>query len=214
MATRRLWWRHPMSVLAFPATMTLFIPALILAFAGVDAPDLDTASGWLLVIAGGVLIALGLGLLVWTVVLFDRVGEGTLGVGEVMGEPVNLVVRGLPARPQSDDDRGVLHPARHGRRHRIALAARLVRAVLHDHGDRHPHLRGTSSQRAVRRRVRGLPPSRAALDSTTDRMAADPIMMIGSVSAHHSAGYPADSSGFEPVGSNHVGADRDCRTIQ
>jgi protein-S-isoprenylcysteine O-methyltransferase Ste14 len=70
------------------------IPALILAFAGVDAPDLDTASGWLLVIAGGVLIALGLGLLVWTVVLFDRVGQGTLGVGEVMGEPVNLVVRG------------------------------------------------------------------------------------------------------------------------
>jgi protein-S-isoprenylcysteine O-methyltransferase Ste14 len=26
--------------------------------------------------------------------LFDRVGQGTLGVGEVMGEPVNLVVRG------------------------------------------------------------------------------------------------------------------------
>ena len=70
--------------------MTLFIPALILAFAGVDAPYLDAASGWQLVIAGCVLIAVGLGLLRWTVVLFDRVGEGTLGVGE----PVNLVVRG------------------------------------------------------------------------------------------------------------------------
>ncbi|WP_232070389.1 methyltransferase family protein [Mycobacterium noviomagense] len=33
-------------------------------------------------------------LLIWTVVLFDRVGEGTLGLGEVMGEPVHLVVRG------------------------------------------------------------------------------------------------------------------------
>jgi protein-S-isoprenylcysteine O-methyltransferase Ste14 len=35
-----------------------------------------------------------LGLLIWTVVLFDRIGEGTLGLGEVMGEPVHLVVRG------------------------------------------------------------------------------------------------------------------------
>jgi protein-S-isoprenylcysteine O-methyltransferase Ste14 len=33
-------------------------------------------------------------MLVWTVRLFNRVGKGTLGVGKVMGEPVNLVVRG------------------------------------------------------------------------------------------------------------------------
>jgi protein-S-isoprenylcysteine O-methyltransferase Ste14 len=33
-------------------------------------------------------------LLIWTVVLFDRVGKGTLGLGRVMGEPVHLVVRG------------------------------------------------------------------------------------------------------------------------
>lgn len=43
---------------------------------------------------GGLLIAGGLGLLVWTVVLFDRWGEGTLGVGELLGEPVHLVVHG------------------------------------------------------------------------------------------------------------------------
>jgi protein-S-isoprenylcysteine O-methyltransferase Ste14 len=90
MAKRRLWWRHLLSVLLFPATMALFIPALIAATMGVDAPDLSTAQGLLLAIGGGVLIAVGLGLLVWTVVLFDRVGEGTLAIGS----PVKLVVRG------------------------------------------------------------------------------------------------------------------------
>ncbi len=33
-------------------------------------------------------------MLFWTVYLFDRVGKGTLGVGDAMGQPVNLVVRG------------------------------------------------------------------------------------------------------------------------
>ena len=41
-------------------------------------------------VAGGLLIAAGLTMLVWTVVLFDRVGEGTLAIGS----PVKLVVRG------------------------------------------------------------------------------------------------------------------------
>ena len=90
MAQRRLWWRHLLSVLLFPATMTVFIPALIAATADVDAPDLNTTTGLLLAIAGAVLITLGLGTLVWTVVLFDRVGEGTLAIGS----PVKLVVRG------------------------------------------------------------------------------------------------------------------------
>jgi protein-S-isoprenylcysteine O-methyltransferase Ste14 len=36
----------------------------------------------------------GLSMLVWTVVLFDKIGQGTLGAGSVMGEPVNLVVSG------------------------------------------------------------------------------------------------------------------------
>jgi protein-S-isoprenylcysteine O-methyltransferase Ste14 len=89
-ATRRLWWRHLISVLVAPATMTVFIPALIAALTGVDAPDLGTASGLLLTIAGGVVIAFGLGLLVWTVFLFDRVGEGTLAIGS----PIKLVLRG------------------------------------------------------------------------------------------------------------------------
>jgi len=90
MSRRRLWWRHLLSVLLAPAMMTVFIPSAIAAATGVEAPDLGTTRGWLLAIAGGLLIALGLGMLVWTVVLFDRVGEGTLAIGS----PVKLVVRG------------------------------------------------------------------------------------------------------------------------
>ena len=41
-----------------------------------------------------VLVVGGVGMLLWTVYLFDRVGKGTLGVGDVMGQPVHLVVRG------------------------------------------------------------------------------------------------------------------------
>jgi protein-S-isoprenylcysteine O-methyltransferase Ste14 len=90
MARRRLWWRHLLSVLLAPAMMTVFIPWAIAALTGVEAPNFGTTRGWLLAIAGGLLIALGLGMLVWTVVLFDRVGEGTLAIGS----PVKLVVRG------------------------------------------------------------------------------------------------------------------------
>jgi protein-S-isoprenylcysteine O-methyltransferase Ste14 len=90
MARRRLWWRHLISVLLFPATMTVFIPAVIIVVTAVDGPDLNTTTGLLLAVAGAVLIAFGLVMLVWTVVLFDRVGEGTLAIGS----PVKLVVRG------------------------------------------------------------------------------------------------------------------------
>jgi protein-S-isoprenylcysteine O-methyltransferase Ste14 len=90
MATRRLWWRHLVSVLLFPATMTVFIPAVIAALVGVRGPDLTTIPGLALAIAGGVLIAVGIGLMAWTVFLFDRVGQGTLAIGS----PIKLVVRG------------------------------------------------------------------------------------------------------------------------
>jgi protein-S-isoprenylcysteine O-methyltransferase Ste14 len=96
MATRerRLWWRHLMSVLLFPVTVTLVLPALILIPAGVRAPHPGSAPTVGLIAVGCLLIAGGLGMLIWTVLLFDRVGEGTLGLGNVMGEPVHLVVRG------------------------------------------------------------------------------------------------------------------------
>lgn len=91
---RRLWWRHLMSVLLFPVTVTLVVPALIVIPSGVRAPHLDVALMVVLIAVGCLLIAAGLGLMIWTNVLFDRVGEGTLGLGNVMGEPVHLVVRG------------------------------------------------------------------------------------------------------------------------
>jgi protein-S-isoprenylcysteine O-methyltransferase Ste14 len=91
---RRLWWRHLMSVLLFPVTVTVVVPALIVIPAGLRGPQLGVTATAGLMIVGSLLIAAGLGLLIWTVVLFDRVGEGTLGLGNVMGEPVHLVVRG------------------------------------------------------------------------------------------------------------------------
>ncbi|MGV0741826.1 methyltransferase family protein [Mycolicibacterium sp. XJ870] len=90
MAQRRLWWRHTISVLIAPATMTVFIPAVIIAVTGVNAPDLSTVSGVLLAITGGALVAFGLWYLVWTMILFDRIGKGALAIGS----PVNLVVEG------------------------------------------------------------------------------------------------------------------------
>lgn len=91
---RRLWWRHVLSFLLLPATMTLLIPALIVIVADVRMPGFASFLPAGLAMIGGLLIAGGLGMLTWTVVLLDRVGEGTLGVGKVMGEPVHLVVRG------------------------------------------------------------------------------------------------------------------------
>ena len=91
---RRLWWRQLISILVFPVTMTLVIPALIVIAADARPPGFGSPLTVGLAIVGGLLIAGGVGLWTWTVVLFHRVGKGTLGVGNVMGEPVNLVVRG------------------------------------------------------------------------------------------------------------------------
>jgi len=85
---RRLWWRHVLSFLIFPVTMTLVIPGLIVRATGLRSPHVALAA------AGVLLVVAGLSLLIWTVALFHRVGKGTLGVGELMGEPVHLVVRG------------------------------------------------------------------------------------------------------------------------
>lgn len=90
MTKRRLWWRHLVSVLLAPAMMTVFIPALIWWSTDGTAPDLGTTSGLLYGLVGAAFIALGLWFLVWTVTLFDRVGEGALAIGS----PVHLVVRG------------------------------------------------------------------------------------------------------------------------
>lgn len=91
---RRLWWRHLISFLVAPVTMTIVIPASIVNWPHVHMLDLGSPLIVGLAFVGGLLIACGLGLLIWTVLLFDREGKGTLGVGKVMGEPVDLVVQG------------------------------------------------------------------------------------------------------------------------
>ena len=90
----RLWWRHLISFLLAPVTMTLVIPVSIVITTHRWPSDLGSGLKVGLAVVGGLMIAGGVALLVWTVLLFDRVGKGTLGVGKVMGEPVNLVVRG------------------------------------------------------------------------------------------------------------------------
>src|SRR5690625_6774241 len=91
---RRLWWRHAISVAVFPATMAIVVPALIGVVAGVRLAGPGSGPAIASVIAGVLLSAGGVALMIWTVVLFDRFGAGTLGIGSVMGEPVHLVVRG------------------------------------------------------------------------------------------------------------------------
>jgi protein-S-isoprenylcysteine O-methyltransferase Ste14 len=91
---RRLWWRHLLSFLVAPVVMTVLIPLSIAGSTGLRAPELTTPGRIGLAVIGGLLMVVGLGLLIWTVVLFDRTGNGTLGVGRVLGEPVHLVVRG------------------------------------------------------------------------------------------------------------------------
>jgi protein-S-isoprenylcysteine O-methyltransferase Ste14 len=91
---RRLWWRHLISFLIAPVTMTVLIPLSIANSTGVRAPELTSPARVGLAIIGGLLIVAGLGLFVWTNRLFDRTGKGTLGIGRLLGEPVHLVVRG------------------------------------------------------------------------------------------------------------------------
>jgi protein-S-isoprenylcysteine O-methyltransferase Ste14 len=54
-----------------PGTVTVVIPALILSFEGADIQPVTAVLG-----AGA--IAIGLGLVAWTITLFVRVGRGTL----------------------------------------------------------------------------------------------------------------------------------------
>ncbi len=82
--------------------------------------------------------------------------------------------RPVPARPQPDDVGRVLHSARHGDRYGLAVVVRLVPGVLHVRAHRDPRCRRTASAQSVRRRLRGVPAARSALDSATHRVGAEP----------------------------------------
>jgi protein-S-isoprenylcysteine O-methyltransferase Ste14 len=72
-------WRHAIAIALLPGTVTIVVPAFILASG--DGPGAGWGAGLasaLTVAAGALLIAAGLSLWVWTVRLFARIGRGTL----------------------------------------------------------------------------------------------------------------------------------------
>jgi protein-S-isoprenylcysteine O-methyltransferase Ste14 len=77
-------WRHARAVLLLPTIVTVAIPAIIVWRSGADVDPV-------LALLGGVLVALGLVLVVWTVKLFVAVGRGTLAPWD---PTTKLVVRG------------------------------------------------------------------------------------------------------------------------
>lgn len=86
-------WRHVRAILLCPGVVTVVVPALLVWWTG------DVDFGWglpgavaaLPVLLGAALIALGLGLVVWTVRLFATFGQGTLAPWDPTSK---LVVRG------------------------------------------------------------------------------------------------------------------------
>lgn len=73
-------WRQARAIALLPGNVNVVVPALVLIF--VEGPNIGWAFGGtgavLLALAGLALIAAGFSLWLWTVVLFSRIGEGTL----------------------------------------------------------------------------------------------------------------------------------------
>jgi protein-S-isoprenylcysteine O-methyltransferase Ste14 len=86
-------WRHVRAILLLPVVVTLVVPSLLVWWRA------DANVGWGLpgalaappVLLGAALLAAGLALVVWAVVLFVREGEGTLAPWD---PTARLVVRG------------------------------------------------------------------------------------------------------------------------
>jgi protein-S-isoprenylcysteine O-methyltransferase Ste14 len=86
-------WRHVRAVLLLPVVVTLVVPALLVRWTGGTRVGwgLDGAIAAVPIVLGLGLIACGLALVVWTVGLFVREGEGTLAPWD---PTARLVVRG------------------------------------------------------------------------------------------------------------------------
>jgi protein-S-isoprenylcysteine O-methyltransferase Ste14 len=73
-------WRHALAIAVLPGTVTVVVPAVILALG--EGPRIGWELGGIgeraLALLGVVLIGVGLALWTWTVVLFARRGRGTL----------------------------------------------------------------------------------------------------------------------------------------
>jgi protein-S-isoprenylcysteine O-methyltransferase Ste14 len=88
-------WRHLRAILLLPGIVLLAIPGMILWWGGLDTIGLWRSvpeSRALLPILGGLLLGLGLALVVGTIRLFFKLGEGTLAPWD---PPQRLVVRGV-----------------------------------------------------------------------------------------------------------------------
>jgi protein-S-isoprenylcysteine O-methyltransferase Ste14 len=75
--------RQLAAVVLLPGTVCVLVPAMLVSDAAI--------SPWPLALLGGVLLALGLGVIAWTVSLFACVGRGTLAPWDPTSK---LVVRG------------------------------------------------------------------------------------------------------------------------
>ena len=75
---------HLRAIVLLPGTVTLVVPALIVAFGGADIEPSTAA-------LGAVVAALGIALVAWTIRLFVRVGRGTLAPWDPTSA---LVIRG------------------------------------------------------------------------------------------------------------------------
>jgi protein-S-isoprenylcysteine O-methyltransferase Ste14 len=72
-------WRQLRAIVLLPGMVTIVVPGLIVASAGVEVGwGLGGIAAALPVALGVALIAAGLAMWVWTVRLFARIGEGTL----------------------------------------------------------------------------------------------------------------------------------------
>ena len=73
-------WRHAVAIVVLPGTVTIIVPAVILATG--DGPDVGWGEGGVVaalsVTAGALLVVAGFALWVWTVRLFAAIGKGTL----------------------------------------------------------------------------------------------------------------------------------------
>jgi protein-S-isoprenylcysteine O-methyltransferase Ste14 len=75
--------RHLAAIVLLPGTVTVLVPALLLADAGL--------ASWPLAALGAALLLVGVGLIGWTVALFAGIGRGTLAPWDPTSR---LVVRG------------------------------------------------------------------------------------------------------------------------
>jgi protein-S-isoprenylcysteine O-methyltransferase Ste14 len=84
-------WRVAGAILALPFTVTVLIPAAIVAGGGATGWGLDGVARAATIVVGAGLISAGLAVFVWTVRLFAWIGRGTLAPWD---PPERLVVAG------------------------------------------------------------------------------------------------------------------------